>query len=1010
MDRLNQRVLDSLSARVAVLEHDGKIVAVNRAWREFGSSHGLRDPAVFAEGANYLETLRRSVDAGDDSCGAVLEGVRSVLEGRQESYSTDYTCQLGSREQWYSMRVAACTNGPHGAVVTHEEITERKLSELDREAAVEFLRLANGSRDRASLVRDCLEFVARRSGCEAVGLRLKGQGDYPYFQVSGFSEEFVELERTLCVRDADGRWVLDGQGQPKLECTCGWLLSGQRLPDHPAFTSRGAFWTSKATEMREELKGDGDPRYRPRNRCVQAGYESVALIPLEANGQRVGLLQLNDRRRGYIDAGMVALWERFAGYLAVALAKFDAEDALREKEREIASLLGNLPGMAYRCRNLPDWPMVVVSEGCEALTGYRSSELVGSKPVPYGELVHPDDRVRIWAEVQKALGASRPFRLSYRIRTRGGEEKWVWEQGAGVFSPEGKLLALEGFITDVTDRHRSSEALRVSEERLRVIFEECPAAIWEIDASSAKSRIDTWRETRAEGTSPASIEGSADVLELVTSLRVLSVNHGSMALFGPVQAEADPGQVLGALFGSCPEPFRGVFEALAVGERRYRTEFGLTNLRGERLAVLMQLAVVPGHEARWSRILLMFLDLTDQRRAEEARAGLESQLRQAQKLEAIGRLAGGVAHDFNNILAVVLMNQAMLGEEAGLTEEGRLAMVEIEKGAKRAAALVRQLLQFARRQVLRMERIEIGCLLDDLHRMLVRLIGESIVLELDTESGLHWIEGDTGMIEQVVTNLVVNARDAMPRGGRILLQVRRAVLDATRPPRHPAARAGTFVCLSVIDTGLGLSEEVRQHLFEPFFTTKEVGKGTGLGLSTVYGIVEQHRGWVEVESEVGRGTTFRVWLPEVGVPVAAEVPEEVAGFRQGGGETLLVVEDEEALRSSLVRLLRRLGYRVVEARDGEEALRAWEDDGDRIDLLYTDMVMPGAVGGLELAERLRRRRPGLPVILASGYSPELWERGGAAVSGAVFLPKPASPAEMARVIRETLDRWVANGG
>jgi PAS domain S-box-containing protein len=386
-------------------------------------------------------------------------------------------------------------------------------------------------------------------------------------------------------------------------------------------------------------------------------------------------------------------------------------------------------------------------------------------------------------------------------------------------------------------------------------------------------------------------------------------------------------------------------------------------------------------------------DITDRRR-------LESQLRQAQKMEAMGQLAGGVAHDFNNILATMLMEVGLLREEPDLSESIRTGLHELETSVARATGLTRQILAFSRRQLMQMKPLRLDALLTDLHKMLIRMLGETIDVELKASAGDHTIKGDGGMIEQVVMNLCVNSRDAMPAGGRIQLAIAKVLLSEAAIARNPEARAGRFVRMSVKDTGCGMNETVRQHLFEPFFTTKEAGKGTGLGLSTVYGIVKQHDGWIEVESQEGKGSTFHVLLPAFEMEAQTSRSDESGLPPRGRGETLLVVEDEPALRLALVSILRRFGYKVLEADKADAAQALWREHGPTINLLITDMVMPGEMSGLQLIQALRAERPQLQAIICSGY---LGTQGIPASADIQILPKPFETATLLRTVRRSLD-------
>jgi PAS domain S-box-containing protein len=383
---------------------------------------------------------------------------------------------------------------------------------------------------------------------------------------------------------------------------------------------------------------------------------------------------------------------------------------------------------------------------------------------------------------------------------------------------------------------------------------------------------------------------------------------------------------------------------------------------------------------------------------------LEEQLRQAQRMEAVGQLAGGVAHDYNNILTSTLMQLGLLLSDPNLTQELKQSLLQLVSDAERAGGLTRQLLMFSRRQVVQMKQIDLKEVLANLLKMLRRLLGEAISLEFLAGNEPLRINGDAGMIEQVVTNLCVNARDAMsPQGGRLSIDARLVRIGAKAAWDNPEAHPGTFVCLSVIDTGCGMDAAMQKHIFEPFFTTKEVGKGTGLGLATVYGITKQHGGWVDVVSEVGRGSIFRVYLAAL---TNAEAPdsEQVMTETRKGTETILLVEDDQAVRDTVVLGLRWHGYRVFVASNGKEAIEIWNRHFAEIDLLFTDIRMPGGMSGVDLYERCKDSKTGLRVIFSSGYSDEIAKLGLSANPMLVFLPKPYDVKTLTEVVRRCLDR------
>ncbi len=387
------------------------------------------------------------------------------------------------------------------------------------------------------------------------------------------------------------------------------------------------------------------------------------------------------------------------------------------------------------------------------------------------------------------------------------------------------------------------------------------------------------------------------------------------------------------------------------------------------------------------------------------RRHLEEQLRQAQKMEVVGQLAGGVAHDFNNILTAITLNLELM-RLTPLPTEARTSIVELEGLSRRAARLTQQLLMFARRKAMQLATLDVNATLAGLVKMLRRLLGEHITLTHVPSPSPLWVEADAAMLDQAVMNLCINARDAMPGGGQLTLAAERIVLDEAKAAALPDARPGEFVRISVSDTGTGIPPEVLAHLFEPFYTTKEIGRGTGLGLASVHGVVHQQQGWINVETVVNRGTTFRIFLPWSSRATARSAPPPAETTLPRGRETVLLVEDEIIVRQVSVIALRGLGYQVYAAADGAEALRVWEEHRGKFDLLLSDMVMPGGMTGLQLAQALRERKPDLKVLLVSGYSTEIVQAETLLAQGIHFLPKPFESRQLAQTVRRCLEQPV----
>ena len=395
--------------------------------------------------------------------------------------------------------------------------------------------------------------------------------------------------------------------------------------------------------------------------------------------------------------------------------------------------------------------------------------------------------------------------------------------------------------------------------------------------------------------------------------------------------------------------------------------------------------------------ILIWQDLSE-------RLHLEAQLRQSQKMEAVGQLAAGVAHDFNNILTVIQGHASLSMLYSGLDERTKESLDQISVAADRAAALTRQLLAFSRKQIMQLRGLGLNEAITSLLSMLNRLIGEHIKLRTDFGRDINPVHADLGSMEQVIMNLVVNARDAMPDAGDLVIKTEEIEVTAADCRANRDAIVGKFIRLSVSDTGCGMDESTRSRIFEPFFTTKEVGKGTGMGLATVYGIIQQHNGWIDVSSQVGVGSVFYVYLPISSQAIKTEAPAAVSpGALPRGSETILIVEDEENLRLLVDTILTEQGYKTLCAENGVEALKIWAKKQRQIDLLLTDIVMPEAISGLQLAERMLKTRPDLKVIYTSGYSIDLIAKGYALRDGQNFLPKPYPPAKLAHAVRNCLD-------
>jgi len=472
-------------------------------------------------------------------------------------------------------------------------------------------------------------------------------------------------------------------------------------------------------------------------------------------------------------------------------------------------------------------------------------------------------------------------------------------------------------------------------------------------------------------------------------------NKGAERMYGWTSQEA-LGRSVMELLHTDPKKFEEA-KQLTISQGEWQGELEHITKDQRKIISEIRCTLICDHDGRPQSILSITSDITEKKK-------LEAQYMQAQRMESIGTLAGGIAHDFNNILGATLMHLGLLKQNPELTADIKESLKEIEEETLRATNLTRQLLMFSHPQMLRIRTLDMTKLVNDLLKMLRRLLNENIKINFQGSSDETWIDADLGMVEQVVMNLCLNARDAMPKGGSLTLATMLAEIEEGVARPHPDAHPGRFVCLSVTDTGCGMDKSVLERLFEPFFTTKDEGKGTGLGLATVYRIVKQHQGWVEVKSELGQGSSFRVYLPAGAKPPDVSAVADHEDEIKGGGETILIVEDNLPMRRVASLSLRQLGYAVLEAGDGVEALSVWQEHQEKIELLFTDMVMPGPMTGLDLAVRLKKEKNSLKIIISSGYSADLAESPLVAGQEIPCLQKPYQGRVLAKLVRRCLDK------
>ncbi len=687
-----------------------------------------------------------------------------------------------------------------------------------------------------------------------------------------------------------------------------------------------------------------------------------------------------------------------------------------------------------------------VSPGIQKLTGYLPEEITGRH---FTGIVLPEDIPFILEEFAKILdeqyGPS-----DYRIVRKDGTSFYV-QTNSKIIKKNGVPVAITGVLTDIDSLKNSEERLREqnaryeelnsklsakneelesmyeemmaaneeleatnqelvamqqtlldanvrhekSELRYRTLFEHSPIPIFEGDGLDLKVLVDEIRQSGVEDFARYFREHHGVIWQFVKMIRVLSVNRAFLDLFEAERGDNADLDIRKYFTDETLRFFRDRLLELISGVHYSEGETEMCTLSGKRIYGMLRLTVPAGYEENWSRILISIFDLTERRI-------LEEKVLQSQKMEAVGRLAGGVAHDFNNLLTVITGNTGILLSDSSCTGSLRTMLEEIQLAGEKGADLTRQLLAFSRKQMMRPVALGLNDVVRNIEKMLRRLVGENIEMHTVLDPGLGIVRADPGQIEQVLVNLVVNARDAMPKAGTITISTANDLLDKERSNESGTIPAGSYVTLSVKDTGIGIDRSVRDHIFEPFFTTKDVGKGVGLGLATVYGILKQSGGFIEVASDRGVGSTFTVFLPRAEREEKNADRKEISPLRLEGNETVMVIEDDPMVREMIRRVLEHYGYSVIISSGPADALTFVQGDGGSIQCVITDVVMP-TMDGFELAHKIRARQPDVKVLYITGYMEESMTRAVHADEHAVLLHKPFSPNDLLVRVRGLLD-------
>jgi two-component system, cell cycle sensor histidine kinase and response regulator CckA len=751
----------------------------------------------------------------------------------------------------------------------------------------------------------------------------------------------------------------------------GWL-EGKQLMD-------------EARAMLAEVEDEEQQLQAKEDRLVEVhtGALSWALLGLSATGLcLLGLafaaLARENQHRRRAEQGLRQLTanldervrERSVQLAAANQEMERALDGLRETESRYRRLVENIreivfagglegPTLARR--------LTFVSPHIEDVVGHPPRDFLAD-PGLWLRLLHPEDVANVTMETERALAKGESVVRFYRLRNeRTGEYRWIEDTYVPDYGDDGAMRGFFATARDITERWTA-----------------------EADAERLLHRNELLLNSAGEGIYGLDLEGRITFIN-PTGASILGYEVDEL-IDAPMHATCHHTRADGQPFPreECP-----IYAAFTDG--RVHTVDDDVMWRKDGAAVPVQCVSTPMRDdgGGLEGAVVVFRDISERRR-------LEGMILQSQKLEAIGRLAGGVAHDFNNILGVITGYGELMERQLEANHPARPRLVEVLRAAERAAGLTRQLLAFSRKQEIQPRVLDLAVLVAELDQMLRRVIGEDVELQVRQAPHLGPVKADPTQLEQVIVNLVVNARDAMPKGGRLTIETANVDFDEADAATHPPAHAGRFVMLAVSDTGIGMDAETQGRIFEPFFTTKPVGEGTGLGLATVHGVVKQNGGHIWVYSEPGQGTTFKVYLPRVDEQPEAHAADAVAELLPRGDATVLLVEDTESLREMFREMLVEQGYTILQAAHGEEAMELAREYQGEIHLLLTDLVMP-KMGGIDLARALAERRPEMQVLYMSGYTDGAISRQGVLRQGSALLEKPFTTTRLVHAVRDALD-------
>ncbi|MHB1462264.1 MAG: PAS domain S-box protein [Armatimonadota bacterium] len=887
---------------------------------------------------------------------------------------------------------------------TNTDITERKRTDLYRQTATEILRILNEPGDILDSLKRAVTCIKTNIEFSAVGIRLQDGDDFPYYAHEGFQKQFMTVENHIVERGANNGIFCDDNGLPRLECICGWVISGKVDHTLPFCTRGGSFWTNDLAALLGN-PSDKIPWHHPHNTCLSHGYSSMAVVPIRSSERNIGTIQLNDLRKGCLTLDAVEAFEGIATHIGAALMRRLGEASLQQayvRESVINDILRlalldeSLDSLMNKALSLmftvpmpglePKGAVFLVDAAGDGLVlmaqqGLNESVREACAHIPFGKCLcgrvastgqlqfvdHIDDDHDVrYDGIQPHGHYCIPMR--YGDRLVGVLTTYTRPGDAHSQKLEQFLVSAADILATVVTRKQSEATLRASEERFRSYFD------LPLHGIATTSLDHIWMDVNDQ---------------LCTLLGYDRVELQQMTwseMTHPDDIAVDLAQYQQMLSGQI---------------ERYKLDKRFIRKDGQVVWTTISVGCVRRPDGLVDYVVCVMDDITERRKAEIEKAQLEEQLHHAMKMDSIGRLAGGVAHDFNNMLGVIIGHAQMALDGVDSVEPLYEDLHEIYKAAERSADLTRNLLAFARKQTVIPKVIDLNTTVEGMLKMLQRLIGENIELRWNPQAEMWMVKVDPSQIDQILANLCVNARDAIANVGRITIQTSTITIDPADVNPHMELAAGDYVRLTVSDTGCGMDKETQAKIFEPFYTTKGVGEGTGLGLATVYGAVKQNNGYIHVYSEPGEGTTFNIYLPRH-IPITQQAETtRLASPAAPGHETILLVEDEPSILRMVTTMITRSGYNVISASTPGEAIRMADQHAGTIDLLLTDVVMP-EMNGRDLAKNLLTRYPGMKRLFMSGYTADVIADQGRVDDGVHFIQKPFTLKDINTKIRQAI--------